>query len=318
MRKLLKALIFIFVLFIPMTLGIFTVKKFFPEDFNRIKEQSFLFIAKKIPKLAKFLPVKKTEENKEITNNNDNEKVIPIEEQKLFFTNKDVYKAICGKEEHINLQDKFIGCNRCPNYMETQNADYFSLNSYAFGSVIKKGETEAVVFMNGCEEDNKGTAIILRNGYGGWQQVSLFKNISFDKPPLVFTDSQGFLTLVGKKETNGNNFVKETLFTLNFKNNKINKNDIFSSHYSNSLKCSYQFTANIDEPKQVSENKFLVKLDVMGWQDSAESDCKIPSRHKNVHLKPGTYTLEFTQKETNFVGDKKTQKIMTELEKAQE
>ena len=74
----------------------------------------------------------------------------------------------------------------------------------------------------------------------------------------------------------------------------------------------------MDSPHLASENEFSVKLEVLGWQELIQSDCKFRSQNNHVYLKPGAYILNFTQRKGIVVPDKSTQKILTELEKAQE
>ena len=315
MLKLLKTILVLFILVIPLALGVFGIKKLFPKDFDDIENKAKLTVVKKVPFLANFLVVKKDTEPKKQPI--IEKKPVPIEEVIDYYTNQDVYNAICTDQEMANPNDKFIGCNHCPKYLESHSSDYFSLSSYVSGAVVKKDESEAVFFMHGCTESGN-VAIVLRKSYGGWNIVNQFKNISLTEPPLVFKDAQDFLLLVGKRKVSGDDVEKETLFSLTFKKNKLHSKDIFSLHSTSSLKCSYQFLAGMEAPYLIAEHKFSIKLDVMGWQETVHSDCKFPSRNLHVHLKPGAYTLNFTQKDDVVVGDKATQKILTELEKAQE
>ncbi|MES2614607.1 MAG: hypothetical protein V4591_04240 [Bdellovibrionota bacterium] len=278
-------------------------------------------LAQKIKILESYTQIKKEAPppKKKVEDEHDAPKPPPVVEVKDYFTNQDVYKTICENEKLEKPQDKFIGCNRCPKYLGAQNKDFFSLLSYASGAVIKKDETESVFFMYGCMEDENNIALILRKGFGGWQRVSQFKGVAFDGFPLSFTDKQGFLILLGKiKKIDKNDVEKEILFSLNFKNNKVHSSDIFSLHSTNSIKCQSSFIANMGSPSLTSKHAFSIPIDVLGWQDDLNSDCKISSRKSRVHLKPSSYTLNFTQKESVFIGDRKTQQIMTELEKAQE
>jgi hypothetical protein len=315
MRKLLKIVLVLLALFIPISLGLYGIKKLFPKDFNDIENNAKLALVKKMPFLGHFLIVKtETGIQKEVI---VTKAPAPVVEVIDYYTNKDVYKAICADEKNMNPNNRFIGCNRCPNYIEPHNSDYFSLSSYASGTVLKKDETEAVFFMHGCTESGN-IALVLRKSYGGWAVVEQYKDVSFDEPPLIFKDNQNFLFFVGKRKRSGDNVDKETLFSLTFKNNKLHTKDIFSIHSTSSLKCTAQFLAGMESPYLLSENKFAIQLDVMGWQETVHSDCKFPSRNLHVRLKPGAYTLNFTQKHDAVFGDKDTQRIMTELEKAQE
>ena len=316
MRKLFKVIVVLFALIIFLSLGIFATKKLFPDYFQTLEDKARIFLVHKITLLANSLAPKNTLEQKK--QNSIEQKIPQLEEEIDYFTNQDIYKALCEDEKHENSKDKFLGCHRCPKYLDSHSSDYFNLRSFAQGAIIKKGENEAIFFMHGCLEDENTIAIVLRKNFGGWHRVSQFKNIAFDEPPLVFKDVQGFLILIGKRKIMNEITNKETLFALTFKNNKLHSQDIFSIRFASGLKCSYQFLAGMDTPTLISEHKFSIRLDVMGWQDIANSDCKFPSKNINVSLKPDVYTLHFTQKEDSFIGDKATQKIITELEKAQE
>lgn len=317
MMKNLKIILVLAVLLTPVSLGIFAIIKLFPEDIHKLEKKGQSYLAEKIPFLASLFKTKahKTPKNEEIILE---DKTTPIKEEVDFFTNKDVYKAICEMNDNIVPLDKFIGCNHCPKYMELHNGDYFSLLSYAKGSILRKNEKEAIFFMHGCREDLNNTTIILRESYGGWQKVAQFKQNSFMEPPLTFKDKDGIMIFVGKRKIENNHLTKETLYSLSYKDNKIRSYDILSVQSPGSVKCSYQFTAELNHPEIIDDHHFSIKLDVLGWEEHVNSDCKFPNRNFKVSLKPGTYTLHFKQKESVFVGDKQTKYVMTELEKAQE
>ncbi len=316
MPKFIKIIVVLCAIFIPATLGIFAIKKLFPKDFQEIENKTRLLLLKKVQSLENALTIKKNIEVKPPTIIKNNP--VLIERVIDYYTNQDVYNVICGEQGNSNPIDKFIGCNRCPNYLASHRSDYFSLISYFTGSVTKSNETESIFFMHGCTEDGD-IAIILKKGYGGWSILNQFKNISFIEPPLVFKDSNNIFAFVGRKKIFAGDVEKEILLSLSFKDNKIHSKDILSIKSVSKLKCSKQFLAQIGSPYLISKDKFSLSLDVVGWEETVQSDCKFVSNgNSNVNLKPGTYILNFQQKKSSFIADSKTQKIITELEKSQE
>lgn len=317
MAKLFKTILVFVLLLFPLGLGIFGLKKFFPDDFKQLQLQGQNYLVQKIPLFSiYFPPEKKPPPPKKLL---DDEKPIPEPEELEYFTNNDVYKAICEKEsDHFKPADKFIGCNECPKSIAKDIHDYFTLKYYAKGSIIKKNEHEGIFFMKGCFEDEGTIAIIVRKVFEGWEKVSQFKNVSLDSPPLSFEDEDGFLILVGLKSIHNDNVNRDTLLTLNFKNNKLHTKDLFVSQSPHSLQCNDEYLANMDPPQFISKEKFSIKVDVLGWQDHVSTECKITTKNPNIHLKPKVYELNFIKKGDSFTGESSSQKIINEIEKAQE
>ena len=187
MKKFLKTILVLILLFVPITLGIFGLKKFFPEDYATFQDNTKNYFLKQFPFLAYLGEVKKRIlQKKEIVEEKRKE---PVEDTIDYFTNEFMYKAICTDKEPKNLKDKFIGCNRCPSYMNKKDPDYFTMKFAAQGYVIKKDEFEALLIFKGCNEDHEETAFVLRKGFGGWQRVSQFNNpVFFEEKPLIFYD----------------------------------------------------------------------------------------------------------------------------------
>jgi hypothetical protein len=320
MKKIFKFLIILLLLFSPLVIGFFSFKKFFPEDYTELQEKGKEYLLHKMPLIAYMNGLrKKTAPKAEVKIEEEEiKKEEPIPEIKDFFTNEQIYKIICTDKEPSNKNDKFIGCHQCPNYISKDNLDYFALKYSSEGSFIKKGENELVLFMSGCEDEQQ-TAIILRRGYGGWQKVATYKSpIFFEDIPLKFHDGDGLNFLIGRKTLTTELEEKETLYSLNFKNNKMNTKDIFYTRSPNTLKCIQEFAAKMNNPIKISEDEFTIQLDVLGWQDKYDSDCKFQTKKPNVTLSPNLYSLIFLKNENKFHGNEATQKIITELEKAQE
>jgi hypothetical protein len=318
MPKFLKIMIFFILLFIPSIIGLFAIKKLFPADVQKLEEISFNYLAKKFPILEYY---KQQNKNNIIEKNAQPppKSLEKIDRPLNYLTNKEVYKAICEEDnKNIKPDDEFIGCNKCPKYLQKNNPDFFRVVSSHLGAITKKDENEAIYFMNGCSNDGN-ISIILKNGYAGWTKFIEFKNIGFDNPPLAFHDDEKVLLFVGKKKIAKETYDKQIIYSLNFRNKKPNSNDIFNYNSSHHLTCNYQFLAESEDPIKVSNSEFSIILDVLGWEfDSDNTECKGFHLKKNTNLNAGTYTLNFKINNDKIKSDSNSQKIITELEKAQE
>lgn len=315
MKKLFKVLLFFIILLLPVGLGIFGIKKFFPNDFNLAQEKVLDYVILKYPVLGHFFPKTMAAlQKKQAPAEKPPEKIeAPVE----YFTNQDIYKAVCEDDKIPKPTEQFIGCNQCPKSLSPKNEDYFSMVGYGKGPILKNQEEEGVLFMHGCSEEGD-TAIVVRKGFGGWNQVAKFPNVTFSDPPLVFQEQSGYLIFVGKNKVLGDIEDKELLYSLSFKGGKPTTKTLLTLQFPTSLRCQDIFSSSMEAPIKVSDKEFSITLDVLGWQANTNTDCKINTRKSHVTLEPGNHNLIFTLNQETFVADSQSQRVLTQLEKVHE
>ncbi|KAB8041113.1 hypothetical protein GCL60_04010 [Silvanigrella paludirubra] len=297
-----KLILFLFILILPSLIAAGALYYFFPKDFKNLIDLGKEKIVVYYPFLKKYIhvaevvkkPVKKEEEP-------------PLKEKIIIpnlhhFTNAEIYAPICGKEVTEKFADLFTGCEFCPKYLINEmKENQFKYISETRGFILKKEEEEAIIFMNGCyRSDQSGSAILIRKGFGGWQRVSVYNNIQFDKEPLEFFEENGRFIFVARRTILKNDEIKQELFSFQFQKNNMTQQNLFSIHMPRGLKCETALQGAIEIPIKMKDTIFQSNLEIVGCNENKLN---------------GMYLLIFQLKDGVFKPNKETSILMTKIEK---
>ncbi|BBH52837.1 hypothetical protein [Fluviispira sanaruensis] len=295
-----KLIIFLFLLLLPSIFAGVALYRYYPADSKRLIEMLKVKIVTLYPPLEMYIHIQKPPIKKPIPVENSPKRItipkIPI------FINSEIYEAICGEAPKMRLSDNFTGCGFCPKYITkvTNDKAFTFLFSYR-GSFLKKGEEEALIFMKGCSrEDENGTAIIVRNGYGGWNRQQIFQNILFDSPPLEYKDENGLITYVGKRTKTTSIDIHSELISLRFSKNGIAEKILFSANLDTGERCNELLQIAFEEPIKKNATQFQAQIEILSCKKGFLS---------------GAYKLSFNLEENGFRANAETAKLMTRIEK---
>ena len=294
-----KILLFLIILILPSIITAFVLYRLYPKDFlflwNTSKEKMVI----KYPWLNKYLQVMRPPVKKEEP---PPKKEKPIVVNLIHFTNAEVYAPICGKNIAENFSELFSGCHFCPKYLNSESNDKrFEYFSETRGKIFKSNEDEAIVFMKGCSvSNNNGQAIVIRKGYGGWQRQAFFDGVIFDKIPLEFLDSQGFFVFISRRTLITNDYVKQELIQVKFREKELQQRVLFTSTMGRGMNCIRKLQDSYEYPEKKNDKTFQITLEVVGCHETKLQ---------------GAFKMVFNLNDDDFKPNKETASIMTKIEK---
>ncbi|WP_186643671.1 hypothetical protein [Fluviispira vulneris] len=295
-----KIIIFLILLLLPSILAGVALYHYYPADSKRLLEMLKVKIVTLYPSLALYIHIQKPPVKKQIPVENSPKRItLP---NKPIFINSEIYEAICGEPPKMHLTENFTGCGYCPKYITkvTEDKEFKFLSAYR-GSFLKKGEEEALIFMKGCSrEDENGSAVIIRNGYGGWSRQQIFQNILFDTPPLEFKDENGLITYVGKRTKTTSLDIHSELISLRISKNGFDEKILFSANLDTGERCKELLQIAFEEPIKKNATQLQAQIEILSCKKGFLS---------------GAYKLSFDLHENGFRANAETAKLMTRIEK---
>lgn len=296
-----KLFLFLFILFLPSILAGVALFRFFPDDFKMLTELGKEKLVTNYPSLKKYIHVASMQPIKKI------EPPPPVKEKPIVpnlhhFTNAEIYAPICGVDITEKFSELFVGCSFCPKYLSNEAKDNkLKYISEVRGIILKKEEEEALIFVHGCsQKDQNGSAVLIRKGYGGWQRISVYNGIQFDKEPLEFFDDKGSLIFVARRTTIKDKDIKNELISFQIQKNGLKQQNLFSIDMPRGLKCDDILQGALDNPLKISDSMFQSNLELIGCKESK--------------LK-GFYKVTFNLKENYFKPNNETSSLITKIEK---
>lgn len=227
---------------------------------------------------------------------------IEYKNNKIQFTNEEIYSPICGNNSEKIDSKPFISCQTCPSYLNKKHSnESFEYISETRGVLLNKENDEAAIFMKGCSSNEKsGSLIIIRKGYGGWQRISVFEDIIVDAPPLAFEDNNGAIFFIARSTTENNNYIKQDLIHLLFNKNELHQEVLFSVKMQRGETCEQSIQASFGKPIKNNNKEFSVHLEILGCQK------------KNF---AGSFKLIYNLKNNKFIPNKESASLITKIEK---